>query len=112
VKIGPQLDGIGGRGLDRLLEDILDPSRNVDAAFRSTTLNLKDGKSLSGLVLREEGQVVVIADDKGKETRVAKDDIDERRSSMSSPMPANVVEIIPEKDFYDLMAYLLTQRAK
>ena len=34
--VGPQLDGIGGRGLDRLLEDILDPNRNVDHAFRTT----------------------------------------------------------------------------
>jgi putative heme-binding domain-containing protein len=112
VKIGPQLDGIGGRGLDRLLEDILDPSRNVDAAFRQTTLVLKDGKSLPGLVLREEGQIVVLADDKGKEIKVPKDDIDSRRTSLLSPMPANLYETIPEKDFHDLMAYLLTQRAK
>jgi len=56
TKIGPQLDGIGGRGLDRLLEDVLDPSRNVDVAFRMTIVTLKDGKNLSGLVLREEGQ--------------------------------------------------------
>ena len=112
VKIGPQLDGIGGRGLDRLLEDVLDPNRNVDAAFRQTTLILKDGKSLPGLVLREEGQIVVLADDKGKEARIPKDDIDERRTSQLSPMPSNVSDIIAEKDFYDLMAYLLTQRAK
>jgi putative heme-binding domain-containing protein len=112
VKIGPQLDGIGGRGLERLLEDVLDPSRNVDAAFRLTTLSLKDGKTLPGLVLREEGQLVVLADDKGKEVKVPKDDIDERRTSLLSPMPANLVETIPEKDFYDLLAYLLTQRAK
>ena len=112
VKIGPQLEGIGGRGLERLLEDILDPSRNVDAAFRSSTLTLKDGKSFSGLVLREEGQIVVVADDKGKEIRIPKDDIEERRTSLLSPMPANLVETIPEKEFHDLMAYLLTQRAQ
>jgi putative heme-binding domain-containing protein len=112
TKIGPQLDGIGGRGLDRLLEDILDPNRNVDVAFRQTTLMLKDGKSIPGLLLREEGQIVVMADDKGKETRVPKDDIDEKRSSLLSPMPANMIDAIPEKDFHDLMAYLLTQRAK
>ncbi|HEV3202937.1 MAG TPA: PVC-type heme-binding CxxCH protein, partial [Gemmataceae bacterium] len=35
AKIGPQLDGIGIRGFDRLLEDILDPNRNVDQAFRT-----------------------------------------------------------------------------
>src|SRR5262249_24103592 len=37
AKIGPQLDGIGNRGLERVLEDVLDPNRNVDQAFRSTT---------------------------------------------------------------------------
>ena len=34
AKVGPQLDGVGIRGLDRLLEDVLDPNRNVDQAFR------------------------------------------------------------------------------
>ena len=58
-QIGPQLDGIGIRGLDRLLEDTLDPNRNVDQAFRATTLVLKNGQILSGLVLREEGAIVV-----------------------------------------------------
>jgi putative heme-binding domain-containing protein len=112
AKIGPQLDGIGGRGLDRLLEDILDPNRNVDQAMRQTTFNLKDGGVVAGLVLREEGQVIVVADQQGKEVRVEKDNIDNRRTSMLSPMPANLGETIPEKDFYDLLAYLLTQRPK
>ena len=42
--IGPQLDGIGNRGLERLVEDILDPSRNVDPAFFATLYVLKDGR--------------------------------------------------------------------
>jgi len=44
ARIGPQLDGIGTRGLDRLIEDVLDPSRNVDQSFRITTLVLDDGR--------------------------------------------------------------------
>ena len=67
AKVGPQLDGVGIRGLDRLLEDVLDPNRNVDQNFRMTILNLKDGKVVRGLLLREEGEVYVMADDKGKE---------------------------------------------
>ncbi len=110
AKIGPQLDGIGGRGLDRLLEDLLDPNRNVDAAFRTTVLSLKDGRQVQGLVLREEGTILVVADDKGKEIRISKNDVDERRQSLLSPMPANVSEIISEKEFQNLLAYLLTQR--
>jgi putative heme-binding domain-containing protein len=110
AKIGPQLDGIGVRGLERLLEDVLDPNRNVDQAFRSTTLGLKNGQFVTGLVLREEGEIVVLADNQGKEVRVPKDTIEERTTSQLSPMPANFGEQVAEKDFYDLMAYLLEQR--
>ena len=48
AKVGPQLDGVGIRGLDRLFEDILYPSRNVDQAMRSTILSLKDGRNVTG----------------------------------------------------------------
>ncbi len=109
-KIGPELDGVGQRGLDRLLEDVLDPSRNVDQAFRSTLISTDDGRVVSGLVLREEGQVLVLADNQGKEVRVELDSIDARDVSSLSPMPANVVDLVSEPDFYQLIAYLLSQR--
>src|SRR5205807_9292120 len=96
AKVGPNLDGIGNRGLERLLEDIIDPNRNVDQAFRSTTLSLKNGQILSGLVLREEGEVVILADAQGKEVRVTRSSIEERSTSQLSPMPANLVDQIPE----------------
>jgi len=112
AKVGPQLDGIGARGLDRLLEDIIDPSRNVDQQFRATTLSLKNGQIVTGLVLREEGEIVVIADQQGKEVRVPKDQIDERIVSQLSPMPANLADQIAEADFNHLLAFLLAQRPK
>ncbi|MBI1917696.1 MAG: c-type cytochrome [Planctomycetes bacterium] len=110
AKIGPQLDGIGLRGLDRLLEDTLDPNRNVDQAFRTTTLTLKKGQVVSGLLLREEGAVLVLADNQGKEVRVPKSSVEERSVSQLSPMPANFTDQVPEADFYHLLAYLLTQK--
>jgi putative heme-binding domain-containing protein len=111
AKIGPQLDGVGIRGVDRLLEDILDPNRNVDQAFRATIFALKNGQSVTGLVLREEGEIYVLADAQGKEVRVPKNTVEERSVSQLSPMPANLVDQITEPDFYHLMAYLLQQRA-
>jgi putative heme-binding domain-containing protein len=110
AKIGPQLDGIGIRGFDRILEDIVDPNRNVDQAFRLTTLELSSGQVVSGLLLREEGKVYVLADNQGKEVRVAKDAVAERTLSQLSPMPANLVDQIPEGDFYHLLAFLLAQQ--
>jgi putative heme-binding domain-containing protein len=110
-KIGPQLDGIGIRGLDRLLEDILDPNRNIDQAFRTTSLTLKDGKIVSGLFLREDGAIWVLADQQGKEVRVGAGTVDQKQVIQLSPMPANFGDIaVPE--FVDLLAYLLEQRPR
>jgi putative heme-binding domain-containing protein len=108
--VGPQLDGIGNRGLDRLLEDILDPNRNVDIAFRTTTLRLTDGRVLSGLIRREEGNQIILADNQGKEFSISKSDIDEQQKTSLSLMPANVGEIVIPDEFADLVAYLLSQR--
>jgi putative heme-binding domain-containing protein len=111
-KIAPALDGVGARGPERILEDVLDPNRNVDAAFRARVLQLNDGTSKSGLMLRVEGEVVVMADDQGKEFRVAKKEIESNRETTLSPMPGNFGEVIPESDFYHLLAYLLDQKVK
>jgi putative heme-binding domain-containing protein len=111
AKIGPNLDGVGIRGLDRLLEDILDPNRNVDQAFRSTQV-VANGRILSGLALREEGQILVLADAQGKEIRVPQAEIEERTLSPLSPMPANVPDLVSEEDFAHLVGYLLSEREK
>ena len=111
AKVGPQLDGIGTRGLDRLMEDILDPNRNVDQTLRVTNFALKNGQIVSGLLLREEGEVLIVADAQGKEVRVPRSQVDERSASSLSPMPANLVDQIAEGDFYSLMAFLLSRRA-
>ncbi|NBV21961.1 MAG: hypothetical protein EBS05_08580 [Proteobacteria bacterium] len=110
--VGPQLDGIGGRGLERLLEDILDPNRNVDKAFRTTVFVLKDGESVSGLFRREEGATLVYALANGQEARVPKADVKERRETETSLMPANFIEALTAAELNDLLAFLLGQKGK
>ena len=107
--IGPQLDGVGNRGLERLCEDILDPNRSIDPAFRSTLFIMKDGDVVSGLFRREEAELIVVADSTGKELSLPKRQIDSRRQSETSLMPENFSEIIPPDDFNNLMAYLLSK---
>lgn len=108
--VGPQLTGVGVRGVERLCEDILDPNRNVDRAFRQTLLNLKDGEVVSGLMRREEGDLLVLADATAKEFTVKKADVAERRESDLSLMPDNFGEAMPPGEFNHLLAYLLSQR--
>jgi putative heme-binding domain-containing protein len=109
--IGPQLDGVGERGIDRLLEDILDPNRNVDEAFRMTTVTTADGRVVSGLKLRDEGADLVLADTTGQEVRIAAADIDETVISPLSPMPSNVVDQIGEENLPHLLRYLIESRS-
>lgn len=110
--VGPQLDGIGNRGLERLLEDILDPNRNVDRAFRTHVIALKDGDVVSGLPRREEGELLILADSLGKEVNVRKSEIESRRESESSLMPQNFGDLIPPDDFRKLIAFLLSKRGE
>jgi putative heme-binding domain-containing protein len=110
AKVGPQLDGIGNRGLDRVAEDLLDPNRNVDVAFRTTTFLTDDGRVLSGLVASENDDAVVCVDQQGKEFVVATESIDERRQSSLSVMPANFHETLSPDDIRSLLAYLLSLR--
>lgn len=110
--VGPQLDGIGTRGLERLLEDTLDPNQNVDVAFHSMVIVLDDGKVASGLFRREEGELWILVDAKGKEFTIPKSRIEESNKSPLSIMPENVARELPPAEFLDLMKFLLQQTTK
>ena len=107
--VGPQLDGIGNRGAERLCEDILDPNRNVDAHFHIHTLTLKDGSTMSGFLKGEAGQVIILADAAGQEHRVGKTEVAKDDPTPMSLMPPVFGQTIPEKDFVDLLGWLLTK---
>ncbi len=108
--IAPALDGIANRGPDRLIEDILDPNRNVDQVFRMQVIAKKDGDVVMGFGVRAEGQSVVMSDTQGKAVRIAKSEVESQRPSKHSPMPGNYVDLMRESDFYDLLGFLLADR--
>lgn len=106
--VGPQLDGIGSRGFARLIEDILDPNRNVDLAFRAETITLSDGRVITCLPRREEGNTLIVADSVGKESALKLDDIKARSVTLRSLMPDNFHEALTAEQLNDLTAFLLT----
>ncbi len=108
--IGPQLDGIGNWGLSALATKVLDPNRNISENFRTYTLKLKNGQSVSGLFRREEGQVFVMADQAGKEFTISKNDIEEQTASTITLMPDYFSTALNQEQFNDLMNYLLSLR--
>lgn len=110
--IGPALDGIGTRGLDRILEDLLDPNRVVDARYRASVLALKNGRVARGLITGDEPNQFVLVDSDGRETRIQKGEVEMRGDSALSPMPNDLAGSLTETEFFDLLAFLLVQRAR
>ncbi len=110
--IGPNLDGIGVRGASRLIEDILDPSRNVDPAFRLASVTLRNGETVGGMDLRDEGGEIRVVDPAtGTERRVAKADVASQTVLAASAMPAAFESALTEQEFNDLLSYLLRPSA-
>lgn len=104
--IGPQLDGVGSRGVARLCEDILDPNRNVDAHFRLTSIPMKDGSVLGGFVINERGEVLHLIDTSGSRHRIPRSEITKRETTALSVMPPVFDRTIQVDDFRDLLGWL------
>ncbi|PSR55469.1 dehydrogenase [Adhaeribacter arboris] len=108
--IGPQLDGVGNWGKEALATKILDPNRNISEAFRTYTITLKNGKTVSGLYRRDEGQLLVLADRSGQEFTIAQQDIQEKTASPYTLMPDHFNSTIPKEEFDALLVYLLNNK--
>jgi putative heme-binding domain-containing protein len=106
--IGPGLDGVASRHLTRLVEDVLDPSRNVDPAFRVTTLTFKNGGTTSGLNHRVEGERMHLTDPaSGLAIVVDQREVSEVTRSPLSAMPS-FETILSEGELFDLLEFLRT----
>lgn len=109
--LGPSLDGSESRTVARLVEDILDPSRNIDPAFRLTTVTLKSGETRSGLNHREQaGQHFLVDPSTAQPISIPAADVAEVAPAALSPMPAAFETVLSAQDLFDVIAYLRSER--
>jgi putative heme-binding domain-containing protein len=107
--LGPQLEGIGNRGLERLCEDILWPDRNVDEAFRVTLLLLDGGETVTGLVQERNDASITIAEQNGTKRVIPIMDIEQEKKGEVSLMPSNFDEVLTTKELACLLEFLRTE---
>jgi putative membrane-bound dehydrogenase-like protein len=106
--LGPDLTGAGRQNLDYLLENILFPSAVVPAEFRQTTLSLKDGRVLTGVVRSRNPQSVRL-DMIGDSAMVSRADIEREDTSNLSLMPEGQLDALTEAQAIDLIAFLMSK---
>jgi putative heme-binding domain-containing protein len=103
---GPSLANASARfTVAYLVESVLAPSRSVAPVFRATSFVLRDGKTLTGLVLSENSEKIELLCSDATRKKIARSDIEVRKLQDISPMPAGLVKT-PE-ELRDLLAFLL-----
>lgn len=106
--IGPDLTGSNRDNLDYLLENILFPSATLADAYRLTTLTMKDGRVLAGLVHGRSERTLKLQT-VGETLSIDTSDIAKEERSALSLMPAGLLDAVGEEPARDLIAYLMTK---
>ncbi len=107
--VGPDLTAVSSRFTPRdILESILEPSKVVSEQFMNTTFTLKNGEDITGRIVDETSDTVVIYVDPFKQdrTELKKADIKFRQASKLSPMPEGIANVLTKDEILDLVAFL------
>ena len=109
---GPELSQLTRQlAPDRLLESIVDPSKEIAPLFVNWTVLTTDGRQLTGVLLRRNSQNnITLADAQGRIHQVSGKDVDELLPMKKSLMPDGLPERMTEQEFRDLLAFLQSLR--
>jgi putative heme-binding domain-containing protein len=104
--LAPSLKGVASQKVEYLIESVLFPSKIIKTGWEVEVIELKSGKSLSGLVKDEGKHLRVLSLD--KDERVLKSEVESRSTSKVSVMPEGQEATMSRREFVDLIAYLQT----
>jgi putative heme-binding domain-containing protein len=92
-----------------LLEAIFFPARKIAPELETTTIETADGKTITGLVLKETGQTVSVLTPGATATDVQKAQIKARRKTKATIMPDSLADSIDRTSMRNLAAFLVAQ---
>ncbi len=110
--VGPDLTAVASRySRQVILESIIEPSKVVSEQYANTDLKLKDGSIVTGRVVRETDDKVVIRPTMlALDTKdVKKSDIQSREFSKISPMMPALINTLSKEEILDLLAFFEAQ---
>ncbi len=110
--VGPDLSFIArSTSRNKLIESILEPSKEIAPSFTAWKVLTRDGKEHVGLILGETfDSYVLIGTAEGKTERIHRTQIEERTALTKSLMPENLADQLTWQEFLDLLAYLMERK--
>ena len=106
--LGPDLSAATTDGnANRLLQALLQPSRDVDPQYYPWALVTEDGQVFTGILLRDGGGgTEYFRDNTGRERKFATTEIVQRKPLKTSMMPDGLVDLMTDREIRDVLAFL------
>ena len=109
---GPDLTGAGGRYSPHdLLDQIINPSKEINEQFAPIIVTKNNGDILSGVVVNLNGDSVTIntdVSDPNQRVNVDRKEVKSIELSKISPMPPGLLMMLKKDEILDLLAYILS----
>ncbi len=111
--IGPDLNKISQtHTIEKIIESIVDPSREIKEGFETWTVVTTAGKVYGGLRISEGPPQFVLRGANGRDYRIYVNEIEEKIPSKRSLMPDETTSQLTLTEFVDLIAFLKDEAAQ
>lgn len=109
---GPDLTGAGGRYTARdLLDNIINPSKEINEQFVPTVITKTDGTQIIGSIVNLNADTIRVntdLSDPNQQTGVDRKQVTSIEPSKVSLMPPGLLNILSKEEVLDLLAYVLS----
>lgn len=103
--VGPDLTGSARSDLDYILQNMVDPNAVIPNEYRTSTIELKDDRVITGIVKSQDQSALTVAT--ANETLVLpRKDIADIFQSELSMMPEGLLDTLTDQEVRDLIYYL------
>ena len=104
-KVGPDITGSNRADLDYILQNALDPNAVIPNDYRTSNIETKDDRSITGIVTRQDATSLTVIT--ANETLVLpRNELKSVTQTELSMMPEGLLQAISEGEVRDLLAYL------
>jgi putative heme-binding domain-containing protein len=105
-KVGPDMTSIGASSpLDYIIESTLVPNKKIKEGYHSILVKTKDDQEISGILVRENNEELILRNAANQEVSVPKNDI-KSRANGASLMPSGLIDTLTSNERLDLFRFL------
>jgi putative heme-binding domain-containing protein len=105
-KVGPDLTAYKRDEIELMLLSVINPNAEIREGYQTRLVATSDGRLLSGILVEQDPQIVVLRSVEGTLMAIARDEIEEMSVAPQSMMPVGLLKQYNDQELRDLFGYL------